>query len=233
MMGFAWLRRRLARLIVWLGELIGWIWELPILGIVLAVFIMVISGILLRIVLDTCVEQEIRLSGLLFQVFGVITVLWKARAAKKKWQSPSTLTSIRQWWQRRPPLYPINQVIGPMGANETGDDFFSASAGVSPSPGTPLKERVERLEQHDTKLFAEIGRLDQKIANIAQGFAEHLKAERAERQKADKQNEEGLKEQAVGTLHLDYAGAFYLIVGILLATASIDIAGWLGAPPCK
>ena len=77
-----------------------------------------------------------------------------------------------------------------------------------------------------------IGRLDQEVKKNAQEILEAVRAEIAERQKAEKRLREQLEEAVVGHLELDLAGVLYFILGTIGATASTEIARWLGAAPC-
>jgi hypothetical protein len=56
--------------------------------------------------------------------------------------------------------------------------------------------------------------------------------ERAERDEANKRLKEQLAEAVVGHLDLDYAGVLYFVLGTIAATASGELAKWLGAAPC-
>ena len=88
------------------------------------------------------------------------------------------------------------------------------------------------MERQYAGLFDEVGRMGQEIKNNAGEFSEALKAESAERQKADQKNETQLRKAVVGNLHLDYAGVIYFMCGTIASSASGEIAKWLGVPPC-
>ena len=68
----------------------------------------------------------------------------------------------------------------------------------------PIK--VALLEQQYAELFDEVGRLDQEVKKNAQEILEAVRAEIAERQKAEKRLREQLEEAVVGHLELDLAG---------------------------
>ena len=74
--------------------------------------------------------------------------------------------------------------------------------------------------------------MGQEFEKKAGEFSEALKAERAERQKADQKNETELREAVVGNLHLDYAGVGYFIFGTIASTAADEIAKRLAAALC-
>jgi hypothetical protein len=96
-----------------------------------------------------------------------------------------------------------------------------------------LDRRVALLEENYASLFDEVGNLTQEMNKSAREFSEALRTERAERENADKGHKEQLKEAIVGRVHLDFAGVFYLLVGIIAATASSEFARWIGAAPCS
>ncbi len=89
------------------------------------------------------------------------------------------------------------------------------------------------LEDSYTKLFDEVGGLENEIRRRGDELSNKLHAEVAAREASDKRIEEQLKETAVGSLHLDAWGVLFFIFGIIAGTASPEIAAVFGAVSCK
>ena len=66
---------------------------------------------------------------------------------------------------------------------------------VASGPTTPLDQKVARLEQQYAELFDEVGRLDHEVKKNAQEIFEAVRAEIAERQKAEKNSETSYRKQ--------------------------------------
>jgi len=226
------------RLRRWRSDVIVWFGQLRILGI--AVFgptnllAMVAAGVMFWLVLSdpkSCLERAIRLTGLVFQLCGVFTVVLKLRAAQHQFQLPTT--NIWQWLKQFPRFPSQHVALNARGGSYGGPLFSAARLRVSPGPGSPLDQRVTLLEQQYASLFDEVGGLVRDTKESAEKFSEALRVERAERETADKKHEERLQEAVVGHVHLDYAGVAYFVLGTIAGTASSDIARWLGAASCS
>jgi hypothetical protein len=157
----------------------------------------------------SCLERAIRLTGMVLQLFGVITVAMRLRAAQGQFHLPTTWVSVKAWLESFPQFRPQHRVLT-MSAVEAGDSFGSARARVSAGPATPLDRRVALLEENYASLFDEVGNLDQEMKKNRQELSDALNAERAVRESADTRHEEQLKEAVVGQVHLDFAGVSLL-----------------------
>jgi hypothetical protein len=165
-----------------------------------------------------------------FQLSGFVTVVLKLVAAKRQFQLP--MNSFRQWLGRFPQFPPYHHVLSPEPAALHIEGGLGPRLRVASGPTTPLDQKVALLEQQYAELFDEVGRLDQEVKKNAREIWEALKAEIAERQRAEALGQQ-LQEAVVGHLELDIAGVLYFIIGTIAATASTEIARWLGAEPCK
>ena len=187
--------RRFAR---WVPEVIVWLGQLPIFGFlvfapinVLVVFVVGLTILLLALFAETCLEEEMRLGGLILQLFGFLTVVLKLVAAKGQFQLPTN--SIRQWLERFPKFPPYHHVLGPEPGTLKMESGLAPRMRVAFGPTTPLDQKVARLEQQYAELFDEVGRLDQEVKKNAQEILEAVRAEIAERQKAEKRTQRAFR----------------------------------------
>jgi hypothetical protein len=165
-------------------------------------------------------EAKIRLVGLYFQVGGIIAIVFKLMEARQLFP-PQT-----SFWQRLFNWFFPTKIEAVMRASEQGDRVSMRLRG-SPSPDTPLSERVDLLEKHCANLFDEVGRLQGRIENSEQRFH----AERAARETADRDIKQTLETATVGSLRLDYAGVAAVIIGTILQGASQEIANLVRGLP--
>jgi hypothetical protein len=217
--------RFLKRLFWWLLVIVRWLWEgkrfwLPVLAPVL-VWALVVA-------VTPCVERQVRLTGMLLQLLGVITIAMRLRATQRQFPGQT----LARWFQRRPRFRVQNTITGAAGAS-LGMATASARGRVSPGPQATLEQRVAMLEDSYTRLFDEVGNLGSEVRRRTDESSSNLRAETAFREAGDKRVEEQLMETAVGGLHLDFWGVLFFILGIIAGTASPEIAAALGAAPCN
>jgi hypothetical protein len=95
---------------------------------------------------------------------------------------------------------------------------------VSPTKQPSLEERIVALEQaqrQQSDLIADVrGRVDKE----AQVRASELKSERRERAVVDNKIRGLLEEASAGGLHIEWVGVVWLFLGLILGTASMEIA---------
>jgi hypothetical protein len=123
----------------------------------------------------------VRLTGLVFQVLGLIIVAKGLRDTRKLFNRPGWTTFIAQWWRDYPRVTPRTTA------------FADAQTRVrmrAPSPEDGLE-----VEAHSREL-------------------------------ADQRLQKQLEEFAAGGLHLESIGLLWILMGVTLATASVEIA-WL------
>ncbi len=218
--------RFLKQLLWWLPATARWLWEgkrfwaPPLVAVAICVLVAAAWP---------CVEQKVRLAGMVLQLFGVSMIVLRLHAAQRQFPG-QTLT---RWLQRRPPFMGQNRVISPAAGTLTLSATGKAQVRVSPGSQATLEQRLAMLEDSYTKLFDEVGGLEIEITRRSEELSNKLHAEVAAREANNKRIEEQLKETAVGSLHLDAWGVLFFILGIFAGTASPEIAAALGAASCK
>ncbi len=218
--------RFLNRLLWWMAATARWVWEVN--RYWMPFLVAVVICVLVAVVWPCPVEREVRLTGMVLQLLGVITIVLRLRAAQRQFPEQT----LKRWWQRRPRFRVRNTVISAAGSAismATG----RARGRVTPGPQATLEQRLAMLEDSYTKLFDEVGGLGNEIRRRGDELSNKLHAEVAAREASDKKIEEHLKETAVRSLHLDAWGVLFFIFGIIAGTASPEIAAVFGAASCK
>jgi|GEM_PF-876383 len=115
---------------------------------------------------------------------------------------------------------------------------MAASAGkakisIVPGPDTPLKRRVEILEEETKNLLGLVEKLETNLGAQSKELTLKIKEEIAERKAAHRSFEEQLERALIGDIHIDWWGVIFFIIGIILAGLSPEISDFLsGAGFC-
>ena len=130
-----WLKKWPADLVTWLRT--GWIGWLA-----LTTPFLIFLFFFLTL---TCWEPRIRLTGMLLELAGLLTVALGLRETRKLFRRQGLFAYVRNYlaavplpWKARP-----NPVVVLAGSIMAGNATLSAHATVSPAPGTPIRSRCE------------------------------------------------------------------------------------------
>jgi hypothetical protein len=164
--------RLLKRLLWWPVDAARWLWEAFWEGLhswllVVALIICVVVAL----VWPCPVERLVRLIGMILQLLRLVTIVLRLWAARR--QFPGQWW--RRWLQRRPRLRARHIVISATGAALS---FSSgrARARVTLGPQAQLEQRVAMLEENYTKLFDEVGGLDNELQRRTDRLSAKLQA---------------------------------------------------------
>jgi len=184
-------------------------------------------------VLAACLERQIRFSGMLLELLGLLIVVIGLRDTRRAFDDqPTTWESIKLWWAGRPRFGPQHDVVA-VAAGSLGLAGGSVRARVSPGPNTPLERRVVLLEQQYANLYDEVGKLGEEAKRTADEFSKALDMERAERQQADQNTKDQLKNAVAEGIPLERVGGISIATGMVAATASAELVSLFGAGPCS
>jgi hypothetical protein len=109
----------------------------------------------------------------------------------------------------------------------------SARMRVTAGPNASLEHRVAVLERELAALFDEVGKLSGDANRKIGELSNAITLERSERQEADKRVKEQLKKAVAEGLPLGRVGAVCFFIGIVAASASLEIASWFGGGACQ
>lgn len=170
-------------------------------------------------------EQAIRLSGLLLQLGGIITVVWGVVSTRRFFGLPSIRSGLAAWWSRAP-FKPRNVVVG-VGAVELGIfGHGEAHTWIPIDHSAPVAEQIKALERNVALIHDRIG------ATHADARTKHeeLKAKVTEHaaQLADVRStlSADLRRFGTGGLHISGIGAAWLFLGSIMGSASQELASW-------
>ncbi len=220
---------------IWLRKYIfdlgKWIWAtqpvIAILGGLVTVGVICILS-------STCLERQIRLSGMGLQLVGIAVVLvglWDTRRAFEN--QPTTWGRIKQWWTGRPRFGPQHRVLQAQAAL-FGDSVASARVRQGHGPNMPLDGRIALLEQQYASLFDEVGALSAETKKGIDDLTKALGSERSERAAGDKSTKDQLKKAVAEGVPLEVLGSLFFMLGTVAGTASPEIAVLFGrAASCQ
>jgi hypothetical protein len=222
--------RQIRRVPKYLSDLVAWLWRTrPLVWVLVAIIFVSVLGFLI----SSCLERYVRISGMSLQLVGVILAgvgLWDTRRAFE--DQPTTWEGIKRWWMGRPRFTPQHQVLA-ASSIAAGDAIMSARASVTAAPNASLEHRVAVLERGHAALFDEVGKLSEETRQKIGELSNAMTTERSERQEADKGVREQLKKAVAEGLPLGLVGAAFFFIGIIGASASSEMASWIGGGTCQ
>nr|WP_309501624.1 hypothetical protein [uncultured Roseovarius sp.] len=172
-------------------------------------------------------EQVIRLTGMALQLIGVATVAKKLRDSGRLFQKPTVRERIALYFKRFPRRRVTTHNLTPQGISSESS-ASSPRLFSSPGPDTPLEQRVEMLEEKTSGLFEDVSELGGKLRAQSNDLTRKITKEATQRKEEHKSIEEQLERAVVGGIHVEWSGVIFFIAGIILASASPEIACMLG-----
>jgi len=209
-------------------ELFAWLRRGPLVALVA-----VTTFVFLIFFFVPCVERQIRISGMVLQLAGVILVGVGLRDTRQAFDDqPTTLGAIKQWWSGRPRFGPKHTVVAAAGVS-VGAFSGSARMRVGAGPNTSLDQRVTMLEQGYASLFDEVGTLSGEVKKKTDELSKALKAEQGARAQAITQTKDQLKRAVAEGIPLASVGVIFFLLGVTAGTASPEIASIFGSSACQ
>ena len=167
---------------------------------------------LLLLLTFTCWEPRIRLTGMLLELAGLLTVALGLRETRKLFRRQGLFAYVRNYlaavplpWKARP-----NPVVVLAGSIMAGNATLSAHATVSPAPGTPIEDRVARLEKETERLSVESFQIRESIKDAGREQRQAIEAEAEQRKVGDQKTGKQLEEAVAGGLHLEMIGVCWI-----------------------
>ena len=214
------------RLWQWLRAIARWLWDGrdgwgPLLVVITIIFA-ASSG-------AKVLDDGLRYAGLFLQILGVVTVAIGLRDRRQTFQKLGFLRLFLLWLERFPRYAPKPHVISAQGI-ASGSAFGSAYVfewhGI-PDDAT-IEDRLTVLQRNlDTVKQLALDAQKQAQEEAAK-LQSKLEKESHERETSERALGAKLESVGAGNLHLEAAGVFWLIVGIILGTAPSEMAGLVG-----
>lgn len=171
-------------------------------------------------------EKHLRLTGLLLQIIGIIAIIWEITETRAFFGHPSLIVKTKSWFGRFPLLKKKTQHVTQGELVGSSSSFMSAKTTVSKVSLT-IEARVDDLEKNIIDINERITSNEIKMDDDFKKVNNSLESERQERIAEDDLIHKKLEDVGTGGLHLSAIGAFFLIVGVILSTAGIEIAEFL------
>jgi hypothetical protein len=168
-------------------------------------------------------EQRIRLTGLFLQLIGIYSVFWGIRKTRAFFQTPSSLMTFRNW-ARRFPLRRRDAIVGVLGI--TLDAAVGSARGHSRHvAGLNASEsaRIEALEKNLDLIDQRISNLHTKVEKSDGAIKSELRDEKIERESEINTLKTMIEDLSTGGLDISAMGAVFLLVGVILSTAAIEL----------
>jgi len=191
-----------------------------------------VGGLILAWVVSDLVSKTrhdaVLYTGTMLQIFGLTTVAIGLQQDRRMFDRPSFRAATLNWFRRLAAAFTGPKSITGQASlvgcmTMTGD----LRVVLGPRPGATLDERVSTLEKNLTLLRDE---LDTKLQGLRRELGtvkESIEHESQERRAADEKTGREIEEVAIGGLHLEWVGLFWLFFGFIAGSFPDVIAEWL------
>ena len=172
-------------------------------------------------------EKVIRLTGLVLQLFGVLTVAWGISETRSFFGHPSFASKTISWFSRFP-LRKRNVVVSGSGSSysissSNARGYVTSGAGPNPT----IENRIDALEKNIGHINERISGTEKEMDEQFRKSTQALKDEQITRQSEDSIILQKLEATGTGGVHISAIGAAWLFVGVILSTAGLEIEKWL------
>jgi hypothetical protein len=169
-------------------------------------------------------EFGFRSVGFLLQVLGVWIVWVGIRGTREQFEVPGSWAQTKAWMSSFPRVR--GRVILASGSAIVSLSGMSARAHVwSGVPeGATVEQRLEAVEKNVRRVRDDLSAHQKEADDRVRAQDEVMKRERAEREAADKEIHEKIKETETGGLKLNAAGVWWLLSGTVCSTFPEEIA---------
>lgn len=175
-------------------------------------------------------DDHVRYCGLILQLLGILVVVYSLGNRRRLFKRPSFIDELRRWLSRRPRLGAKPHTFSYVG---TGGVRIGGSAKVffwrGVPPGASLEDRLTTLEANVENLKTEQAETAKELQAAMEKLTEAINSERQMQESIVKELREQFNELGAGGLHIEIAGVFWLILGVVLSTIPsevVDVARW-------
>ena len=171
-------------------------------------------------------EPCIRLTGSALQLLGVMTVAWGISQTRQLFGHPSFVGRLAKWISRFP-LRKRNTTIFGSGVSSVsiatmGRAHITHPVGTSPS----LEQLATALSENVRLINDRVSAIESEVDKERDTRAAELRTERNAREAADASIQARLEATGTGGVHISAIGATWIFVGVVLGSASPELARW-------
>ena len=210
-------------MLIWLGRLIRWIAKPRLLWLCLSVPI----ACSLPLILFSASEPIVRMMGLFLQLLGILNVVYGIERTRNFFGRPSLFRSAAAWLAEFPSLRGGTPTR--IEASSAGATLVSGRLSVRhrAGPNANLEDRVRVLESNVEGLENSRDEFQVQLDQANQRMDRELAEERQDRGLQIEALGAKLETSQTGDLGVSLVGAIWLMMGLLLSTASQEIAAYL------
>jgi hypothetical protein len=210
----------MSTIMCWIAAVLRWAWR--------ARFVLVALGPALAAAVAAFlvwrVEPTFRLSGLGLQSLGIATVGWGILKTRRFFGLPSVGLALAQWLKSFPRIRTHQIHAVGISSQVAIGDSVRATVLSTAGPDDSVDRRVQVLEDN---LRRTISRFDAHEADTDQRFASLGREVRSSRETVDQSVRDvarRLDRSQTGGLYISAIGAFWILIGMILATASLELS---------
>lgn len=172
-------------------------------------------------------EPQVRWTGMVLQLLGVLTVAWGISETRALFGHPSFANRVKGWLGRFP-LRKRNILVG-VGSGHFG--VFGGNARGYTSfpidPTAPIADRVTAVEKNIEAIQQRITSTQAEMDTRLAESKDALEKERSARKAEDSKLHDKIEASGTGGIHISAIGAAWLFFGVILSTASVEIQRWV------
>ena len=208
------------RIVKYLVSLVRWMALDPDLRQVFAPAALATFTVLFGVLSSGTIADGLHHSGAALQIFGTLAVAWGLFERQKLFGRRGLKTKLAHGFSRRPLWKQSTQINYAHGSSTLGVMGSAAILTVwkEAQPGDSLEARLEAIESNFTRLRDEQSRLNQLVAAERGERTEAIRQEQQARREAARAIDERLDKFGAGGLHIDAAGVFLLILGLVFSS---------------
>jgi hypothetical protein len=171
-------------------------------------------------------ETKIRIIGLFLQLCGIGTVAWGLRETRKLFGYPGFVEHLWEWIKRFPRFKPkpshsyVNATLPMIKVNSRGHSWQNSA------PDATIEERLQAVEANLLNVNQRLIQVHQRIDHETRRITSELSEEQRLREEEDEEIRRKLSLSQTGGLSISAMGLVWLFWGIIMSTASTEIAKW-------
>jgi hypothetical protein len=171
-------------------------------------------------------ETKIRIVGLFLQLCGIGTVAWGIRETRELFGYPGFVERLVDWFKRIPKLKPKPshsevKIVLPLPQVTMRGHSWRTSG-----PEATIEERLEAVEANLLDVNQGLIQVQQWIDHETRRIMSELTEEQRVRKEEDEETRRKLTLSHTGGLTISAIGLVWLFCGVILNTASTEIAKW-------
>jgi hypothetical protein len=171
-------------------------------------------------------EKAIRITGLVLQLAGIVTVAWGIVSTRGFFGLPPVRRIVSTWWLRAP-FRRRHTAVGVLNASSVlgGSAHGYSTAPIDPS--SPVEQQLRAVERNLSLIHERITSAHSQALKEQQALRAELREQTSRIEDVRTKLTEHIKVFGTGGLHISAIGAAWLFLGAILGTASQELAARL------